>query len=59
VRGDILEPSNVGRGQKSSRQVVGGFELRAQAVIVASGGIGASHELIRRNWRVSDRRPSG
>ena len=50
VRGDILEPSNVGRGQKSSRQVVGGFELRAQAVIVASGGIGASHELIRRNW---------
>jgi uncharacterized protein len=50
VRGDILEPWNVGRGQKSSRQVVGGFELRAQAVIVASGGIGASHELIRKNW---------
>ena len=50
MRGDILEPSNVGRGQKSSRQAVGGFELRAQAVIVASGGIGASHELIRKNW---------
>jgi predicted oxidoreductase len=50
VRGDILEPSNAGRGQKSSRQMVSGFELMAQAVIVASGGIGASHELIRKNW---------
>src|ERR1700731_3523592 len=46
VRGDILEPSNVGRGHKSSRQAAGGFELRAQAIIVASGGIGASHELV-------------
>jgi hypothetical protein len=50
VRGDILEPSNVGRGHKSSRQVVGGFELRAQTIIVASGGIGANHDLVRKNW---------
>ena len=35
---------------KSSREVVGAFELRAQAVIVASGGIGANHELVRKNW---------
>jgi predicted oxidoreductase len=30
--------------------VVGEFELRAQAVIVTSGGIGGNHELVRRNW---------
>jgi predicted oxidoreductase len=29
---------------------VGEFERRAQAVIVASGGIGANHELVRRHW---------
>ncbi|TGR60542.1 FAD-binding protein, partial [bacterium M00.F.Ca.ET.194.01.1.1] len=28
----------------------GDCELRAQAVIVASGGIGANHELVRKNW---------
>jgi predicted oxidoreductase len=50
VRGDILEPSDVERGKKSSRNVVGTFELKAQAVIVASGGIGANHELVRKNW---------
>jgi predicted oxidoreductase len=50
VRGEILEPSDVGRGQASSRVAVGAFELSAQAVIVTSGGIGANHELVRRNW---------
>ncbi|KRB25856.1 MULTISPECIES: FAD-binding dehydrogenase [Mesorhizobium] len=50
VRGDILEPSTVERGHKSSRQVSGEFELHAQAVIVASGGIGGNHQLVRENW---------
>jgi len=50
VRGDILEPSGVERGGKSSRNIVGGFELKAQAIIVASGGIGANHDLVRKNW---------
>ena len=50
VRGDILAPSNVERGRKSARDVVGAFECRAQAVIVASGGIGANHALVRQNW---------
>ncbi|MBZ9773852.1 FAD-binding dehydrogenase [Mesorhizobium sp. CO1-1-8] len=50
VRGDILQPSTVGRGQKSSRDISGDFELHAQAVIVASGGIGANHQLVRENW---------
>jgi hypothetical protein len=50
VRGDVLAPSNVERGQKSSREVVGAFELKAQAVIVTSGGIGGNHELVRKSW---------
>ncbi|AZO20651.1 FAD-binding dehydrogenase [Mesorhizobium sp. M1E.F.Ca.ET.045.02.1.1] len=50
VRGDVLEASSVERGHKSSRDVVGDFEFHAQAVIVASGGIGGNHELVRKNW---------
>ncbi|RUV24926.1 MULTISPECIES: FAD-binding dehydrogenase [unclassified Mesorhizobium] len=50
VRGDVLEPSTVERGRKSSRNVAGDFELHAQVVIVASGGIGGNHELVRTNW---------
>ena len=50
VSGDILAPSQVARGSKSSRDAVGTFALTAQAVIVASGGIGANHDLVRKNW---------
>jgi uncharacterized protein len=50
VRGDVLAPSDCERGQKSSRETIGTFELKAAAVVVASGGIGANHELVRVNW---------
>jgi predicted oxidoreductase len=50
VRGEVLEASAVGRGEPSSRTASGDFELRAQAVVVTSGGIGANHEMVRRNW---------
>src|SRR5215472_7917034 len=50
VRGSILEPAVIARGQPSSRQVAGEFELHAQAVVVTSGGIGGNHELVRRHW---------
>ncbi|HKS21082.1 MAG TPA: FAD-binding dehydrogenase [Bradyrhizobium sp.] len=50
VSGAILEPTGVERGRSSSRHVVGDFALRAQAVIVASGGIGGNHDLVRQNW---------
>ena len=50
VAGEVLEPSTARRGEKSSRVAVGEFALRAQAVIVTSGGIGGNHELVRRNW---------
>lgn len=50
VAGEILEPSTVERGQKSGRDIVGDFEFTADAVIVASGGIGGNLDLVRRNW---------
>jgi uncharacterized protein len=50
VQGALLEPSDVNRGEESSRNVVGEFEYHAEAVIVASGGIGANFELIKKNW---------
>jgi predicted oxidoreductase len=50
ITGAILEPDNVERGNSSSRNVAGDFALRAQAVIIASGGIGGNHELVRQNW---------
>jgi predicted oxidoreductase len=50
VHGAILEPSAAPRGVASSRVETGSFSLRAQAVIVASGGIGGNHDLVRRNW---------
>ncbi|MEY9441569.1 FAD-binding dehydrogenase [Bradyrhizobium elkanii] len=50
VSGVILEKTSVERGKSSSRNVVGDFSFRAQAVIVASGGIGGNHDLVRQNW---------
>ncbi|SCK52480.1 FAD-binding dehydrogenase [Streptomyces sp. WMMB 322] len=50
VTGEVLEPSDAERGTASSREVTGTFELRAQAVVVTSGGIGGNHELVRANW---------
>jgi uncharacterized protein len=50
VRGTILEPSPVKRGEKSPDTVIGDFSVEAQAVVIASGGIGANHDLVRANW---------
>lgn len=50
VQGVILEPDMSPRGASSSRRIVGDFELRAPAVIVASGGIGGNHALVREHW---------
>ncbi len=50
VSGVILEPTNVERGKSSSRNVIGDFSLKAGAVVVASGGIGGNHDLVRQNW---------
>jgi uncharacterized protein len=50
VRGAVLEPSDVARGEASSRTEVEDFEISAQAVVVTSGGIGGNHDLVRKNW---------
>lgn len=50
VRGETLVPSSAARGEASSREAIGDFEFQSQAVMVTSGGIGANHELIRKNW---------
>ena len=50
VTGAVLEASNAERGRPSSRAVVGEFAVRAPVVIVASGGIGASLDLVRQCW---------
>ena len=50
VRGMVLAPDDAPRGAPSSRDTVGDFELRAQAVIITTGGIGGNHDIVRRSW---------
>lgn len=50
VAGRVLALDPVLRGETSSRVVTGDFEFGSDAVIIASGGIGGNHELVRRNW---------
>ncbi|MCD2188680.1 FAD-binding dehydrogenase [Actinomycetospora soli] len=50
VAGAVLEPSDVSRGQSSSRTEAGSFEVAAGAVVVTSGGIGGDHEAVRKYW---------
>ncbi|ALX66919.1 FAD-binding dehydrogenase [Microbacterium sp. XT11] len=50
ARGTILASSPAARGEVSSRDVVGDFEIVAAATIVASGGIGGNHDLVRAFW---------
>ncbi len=50
IHGAVLEPTSLERGVKSSRKQIGEFALRAQAVIIASGGIGGDIDLVRKHW---------
>ena len=50
VRGRVLAPSTVKRGVASGRDETGDFELRADAVVVTTGGIGGNHDLVRAQW---------
>ncbi len=50
VEGEILQGDPVNGGEQSSRDVVGEFDLSADSVIVASGGIGGNHDLVRQAW---------
>ena len=50
VSGEVLAPSTGERGRPSGRDVAGDFAIDAGAVVLASGGIGGNHDLVRRNW---------
>ena len=50
IRGNVLQDSDILRGEESSRVVIGEFEYRANAVVITSGGIGANIELVKKNW---------
>ena len=50
VTGTVLAPDAGARAQRSNREVVGEFEVRAGAVVLASGGVGGNHELVRSLW---------
>ncbi|MEV4735244.1 MULTISPECIES: FAD-binding dehydrogenase [unclassified Microbacterium] len=48
--GSVLASSGAQRGVESSREVIGDFAITASATIVASGGIGGNHDLVRAAW---------
>ncbi|MGR2751561.1 FAD-binding dehydrogenase [Agromyces arachidis] len=50
VRGANLAPDDAPRGAPSNRDETGDFDLRAPAVLIASGGIGGNHDLVRAAW---------
>ncbi|MBO9475635.1 FAD-binding dehydrogenase [Shimia sp. R10_1] len=50
VRGAILADDGAERGRSTSRDIVGDFELRAESVVLTTGGIGGDHEMVRRYW---------
>jgi len=50
VRGTVLAPDDTPRGAASNRDPVGEFELTGRAVILATGGIGGDHDVVRRYW---------
>lgn len=50
VSGDVLGDDGAVRGASTNRDIVGGFALKAGAIIVTSGGIGGNHDLVRKRW---------
>ncbi|PZQ88184.1 MAG: FAD-binding dehydrogenase [Leifsonia xyli] len=48
--GKVLAPDAAERGEASNRDEVEDFEVKASAVVVASGGIGGNHDLVREHW---------
>lgn len=50
VSGDVLGDDDAVRGASTNRDIVGGFALKAGAIVVTSGGIGGNHDLVRKRW---------
>ncbi|MFI8975704.1 FAD-binding dehydrogenase [Nocardia asteroides] len=50
IRGAVLADDDAERGAPSNRDVTGEFEFSAAAVVLATGGIGGNHDIVRRHW---------
>ena len=50
MSGDVLSDDGAVRGASTNRDIVGGFALKAGAIVVTSGGIGGNHDLVRKRW---------
>jgi predicted oxidoreductase len=50
VHGRTLASDPAERGRPTNRDELDDFEVRGQAVIVTSGGIGGDHDLVRKAW---------
>ncbi|WP_317056281.1 FAD-binding dehydrogenase [Roseovarius rhodophyticola] len=50
VHGEVLAEDEAVRGASTTREVTGSFEIEAENVIVASGGIGGDHNKVRALW---------
>ncbi|MEJ8778786.1 FAD-binding dehydrogenase [Pseudogracilibacillus sp. ICA-222130] len=50
VQGSILENDHAERGKETTRKTIGEFSYEAASIVIASGGIGANFEAIRKNW---------
>lgn len=52
VEGDILQADDKKRGEKTNRNCIGEFCFRGAHIVIASGGIGANLELVKKNWPI-------
>ncbi|WP_431320358.1 FAD-binding dehydrogenase [Rhizobium sp. YTU87027] len=52
ARGTILQADSSVRGRETNRVFSALFEIRADATIVTSGGIGGNHDAVRRRWPI-------
>ncbi|HDT6953218.1 TPA: FAD-binding dehydrogenase [Staphylococcus aureus] len=50
ISGNILEPSDVNRGEASSREIIDTFAYDVDDLVISTGGIGANHDMIKKNW---------
>ncbi|MGW8015952.1 FAD-binding dehydrogenase [Staphylococcus xylosus] len=50
ISGNILEPSDVNRGEPSSREIIDTFVYDVNDLVISTGGIGANHDMIKKNW---------
>lgn len=57
ISGDILAADDAIRGAATNRDIIDSFDIRADQVIITSGGIGGNFDLVRRNWDASKSGP--